>query len=182
VFGPDKKVASACMLRAGCQKGCQFTHFRALPVKDRTYVHPQKWCSEIAEGEGLEPPSPFGQRFSSPLTASSPNIRNLPGNPLLTGQGRGATSLLFRLNPSVSVPLTACRRPVRTRPGVPPRLLFFVRPAFSISSGPAIVELEIVLIGTRRYPLSEHAPREPPFLSHPSSRKPACLGLALHRK
>ncbi len=61
--------------------------------------------------------------------------------------------MLFRLNPSVSDPLTACRRPVRTRPGVPSRLLFFVRPAFSISLGSAIVELEIVSIGPDGYPL-----------------------------
>jgi hypothetical protein len=40
----------------------------------------------VAEGVGLEPTSPFGQRFSSPLTASSRNIGNLPGNSLLPGQ------------------------------------------------------------------------------------------------
>jgi hypothetical protein len=40
----------------------------------------------LAEGVGLEPRSPFGQRFSSPLTASSRNIVNLPGDPLLPGQ------------------------------------------------------------------------------------------------
>ena len=39
--------------------------------------------SAIAEGEGLEPPSPFGQRFSRPSAASSRNVANLPGNPLL---------------------------------------------------------------------------------------------------
>jgi hypothetical protein len=66
VFGPDKKVPQLACRARGLPKGCQFTHFRALPVKDRTYVHPQKSCSEIAEGVGLEPTSPFGQRFSRP--------------------------------------------------------------------------------------------------------------------
>jgi hypothetical protein len=40
----------------------------------------------FAEGVGLEPTSPFGQRFSSPLMAFSPNVANLPANPFLAGQ------------------------------------------------------------------------------------------------
>ena len=40
----------------------------------------------FAEGEGLEPPSPFGQRFSSPLTASSRNVDYAPRISLLAGQ------------------------------------------------------------------------------------------------
>jgi hypothetical protein len=46
-------------------------------------------CSDLhvclAEGEGLEPPSPFGQRFSSPLTAASRNVANVLWNPVLPG-------------------------------------------------------------------------------------------------
>jgi hypothetical protein len=34
----------------------------------------------LAEGVGLEPTSPFGQRFSSPLMAFPQNVANLPGS------------------------------------------------------------------------------------------------------
>jgi hypothetical protein len=40
--------------------------FFALPRKYRTYVHRHKPWSEVAEGVGLEPTSPCGQRFSRP--------------------------------------------------------------------------------------------------------------------
>jgi hypothetical protein len=43
----------------------------------------------LAEGEGLEPTRPFGQRFSSPSTASSWNIVNVLWNPLLAGHKEG---------------------------------------------------------------------------------------------
>ena len=39
-----------------------------------------------AEGGGLEPPSPFGRRFSSPLTAFSWNHGNVQPTPILAGQ------------------------------------------------------------------------------------------------
>jgi len=34
----------------------------------------------LAEGEGLEPPSPFGQRFSSPSTSASTATTEFPAS------------------------------------------------------------------------------------------------------
>jgi hypothetical protein len=48
--------------------------FSTLRVRGRLTYSDLHVC--LAEGEGLEPPSPFGQRFSSPLTAFSRNVAN----------------------------------------------------------------------------------------------------------
>ena len=60
-------------------------------------------CSDLhvclAEGEGLEPPSPFGQRFSSPFTILSVSYGNRPTNPIPAGQKGGRDLLELPVTP-----------------------------------------------------------------------------------
>ena len=52
-----------------------------------------------AEGVGLEPTSPFGQRSPSPLTAVALHVRNLRGTPLLAGQKERQNLVTFPKTP-----------------------------------------------------------------------------------
>ena len=44
-------------------------------------------CTSLSEEKGLEPLSPYGQRFSSPLAALSRNVAYQPRISLLADQG-----------------------------------------------------------------------------------------------
>jgi hypothetical protein len=79
IMGNSQAVSRPC---EGCNKGIDAAIRRKLPTKHLC----RSALFSGAEGVGLEPTSPFGQRFSSPLTALSRNVDGTLCSTILAGR------------------------------------------------------------------------------------------------